>query len=139
MTVDEMANQEAQRVETLRLLNYQADVVAACDAINPILKDLERIARESGFLWASLYVFSLGRIYGVRQERARRAKRNVLVELINWGRKVGFRKAMKMCEVRRVPRRLRRAAKLINKMYRGALRLSEGKPVQPIAAKHCRR
>lgn len=75
MTVDEMANQEAKRVETMRVLNYQTDIVVACDAINPILKDLERIAREDGFLWASLYVFSLGKIYGVRQERARKARK----------------------------------------------------------------
>lgn len=64
---------------------------------------------------------------------------DVIVELINRGRKIGFRKAIEMCEVRRVLRRLRRASKLIKKMYRGALRISEGKPVQPIAAKHCRR
>lgn len=76
MTVDEMANREAHRVDTLLLLKYQTDCVAACDAIIPILRDLEHMARESGFLWALVYVFSLGRIYGVRQERVRRRKQN---------------------------------------------------------------
>lgn len=64
---------------------------------------------------------------------------DVITLLLQFGREIGFREAIKMCEVRRVPRRLRRAVKLIKKMYRGALRISEGKTVQPIAAKHYRR
>ena len=75
-TIDEMADREARRVETLRVLKYQTDVVIALDEIAPIREDLERITRKDGHLWAFLYVFSLGRIYGVRQERARRAKRH---------------------------------------------------------------
>lgn len=63
---------------------------------------------------------------------------DVITYLLQYGRKTGFREAVKICEVRKVPRRFRRAAKLIQKMYRGALRISEGKPTQPIAAKHRR-
>lgn len=64
---------------------------------------------------------------------------DIINQVLQYGRKIGFREAVKMCEIRRVPRRLRGAAKLIKKMYRGALRISEGKPTQPIAAKHYRR
>lgn len=64
---------------------------------------------------------------------------DVITGLLQYGRKIGFREAVEMCEIRKVPRRLRRAAKLIKKMYLGALRISEGKPTQPIAAKHYRR
>lgn len=72
---DEMANREARRVETMRLLRHQTDVVIALEEIEPIQRDLVRIAATHDYLWAFIHVFSLGRIYGVRQERARRAKR----------------------------------------------------------------
>lgn len=74
--IDEMADGEARRVETMRVLKYQTDAVIAYDEIALISEDLERITRKGGHLLAFLYVFSLGRIYGVRQERARRAKRH---------------------------------------------------------------
>lgn len=64
---------------------------------------------------------------------------DIINQVLQYGRKIGFREAVEMCKGRKVPRRLRRAAKLIKKMYRGALRISEGKPTQPIAAKHYRR
>lgn len=63
---------------------------------------------------------------------------DVITCLLQYGQKIGFRKAVEICEVRKVPRRFRRSAKLIQKMYRGALRTSEGKPTQPIASKHMR-
>lgn len=74
-TIDEMADREARRVETMRVLKYQTDVVIALEEISPIHRDLVRIAATHDYLWAFIRVFSLGRIYGVRQERARRAKR----------------------------------------------------------------
>ncbi len=74
--IDEMADREARRGEIMRVLKYQTTAVIAYDEIAPIREDLERITWKDGHLWAFLYVFSLGRIYGVRQERARRAKRH---------------------------------------------------------------
>ncbi len=74
--IDEMADREARRVETMRVLKYQTDAVIALEEISPIHRDLVRIAATRDYMWAFLYVFSLGRIYGVRQERARRAKRH---------------------------------------------------------------
>ena len=73
---DKVKNRETQRGETMRILNSQTDSTIALKEISPIRKDLEQMVRENGFLWASLYVFSLGKIYGIRQERARRAKRH---------------------------------------------------------------
>lgn len=75
MTVDEMANREARRADILRILNHQVDVFTAIDEINLIRRDLEYIARKSGFEWALIDAFLLGRICGIRQERARRAKK----------------------------------------------------------------
>lgn len=75
-TIDEMADREGRRVETMRVLKYQTDAVIALEEISPIHRDLVRIVATRDYMWAFLYVFSLGRIYGVRQERARRAKRH---------------------------------------------------------------
>lgn len=51
----------------------------------------------------------------------------------------GLSSALALANLCRAPRKLRRSAKLIKKILRGWIRLSEGKPVQPIAAKHFRR
>lgn len=72
---DEMANREARRAETLRILNHQVDIFTAIDEINLIRRDLECIAQKSGFEWALIDAFLLGRICGIRQERTRRARR----------------------------------------------------------------
>lgn len=98
MTVEEMANWEARRCETLRIISYQGACVETLDDMGD----------------------------------------DVIKQLFRYGQKIGFRAAVEMCEIRKVPRRLRRAAKLIKKLYRAALRISEGKPTQPIAAKHFR-
>lgn len=72
---EEMTNQAALRRKTWQVLDHQTDVNATIAAISPIHIDLERICLNEGFLRVVLYVFSLGKIYGIRQERARRAKR----------------------------------------------------------------
>lgn len=51
----------------------------------------------------------------------------------------GFRAAIDFANAHKAPRKLRRAAKLQKKILRGWLRASEGKPTQPIAAKHLKR
>ena len=48
----------------------------------------------------------------------------------------GFRAALAFANTHKAPRKLRKAAKLIKKILRGWIRISEGKPVQPIAEKH---
>lgn len=50
----------------------------------------------------------------------------------------GFRAALALANECKVPRKLRKANKLIKKILRGWIRISEGKPVKPIAEKHFR-
>lgn len=51
----------------------------------------------------------------------------------------GAKSALSMANSCKATRKLRRSQKLIKKILRGWIRQSEGKPVQPIAAKHFRR
>lgn len=75
MTTDEMANQETRRCEILRVLKHQ-EIYPAVDEVNLIERDITSAAEKHGVMYAFIMLFELGRIYGVRQERARRAKRH---------------------------------------------------------------
>ena len=50
----------------------------------------------------------------------------------------GFYAALALANECKAPRKLRKANKLMKKILRGWIKISEGKPVQPIAAKHFR-
>lgn len=40
---------------------------------------------------------------------------DIITQLLQYGREIGFRETVEMYEIRRLPRQLRRAAKLIKK------------------------
>lgn len=74
-------NREERRISVWLLLKRKCmrNVDYIMEELCPIYSDLESGCKLGHFtLWSALiYVFALGEIYGVRQERARRAKRNV--------------------------------------------------------------
>lgn len=81
--IDEMANREARRVNILLLLKRKyegSDTDYIMDELRPIYKDIERDVYHKrkdpyfSLMRALIYVFMFGEIYGVRKERARRAK-----------------------------------------------------------------
>lgn len=75
MTVDEMANREARRVEILRIIKHQSNIFKALDEICVIQRDLKSFVNKGQDSYAYLYAFLLGKICGIREERARRAKK----------------------------------------------------------------
>ncbi|MDE6728356.1 MAG: hypothetical protein K2J80_10525 [Oscillospiraceae bacterium] len=49
---DEMANREARRCDTLRILNHQTNCFEALDDISVIQRELDRYVNECKPVWA---------------------------------------------------------------------------------------
>ena len=76
MTDKENPNREAECADLWRVLKEQPFDETALKEIGLIYRDVMCMIEERDYLYCFLYIFLLGKIRGIRQERARRAKRS---------------------------------------------------------------